>query len=249
MGKNKLIRFAENATFSHLVQPSYEEVVRGEFGLRGRWKSDFFSDALPITLELGCGRGEYTIALSEAQKERNFLGMDVKGARLWKGAKQSANQVPRRVGFLRGRIETLGALFGEGEIDEIWITFPDPQLKTRREKKRLTSPGFLHLYSGILRPGGRIHLKTDSDELYSYTLQTLQRLGCTVEVDVADVDSALAAHPYLGIRTRYEEIFRGKGKRIKYISFTLPAQLAVAESELVAPPSLRHDESNGKNQN
>lgn len=246
MGKNKLLRFAENATFSHLVQPSYDEVVRGAFTLRGRWNFDFFSDALPLTLELGCGRGEYTLALSAAQRDRNFLGMDVKGARLWKGAKESAALTPRRVGFLRGRIETLGALFGTAEVDEIWITFPDPQLKTRREKKRLTSPGFLHLYHSILRPGGRIHLKTDSDGLYNYTRQTLDRLGCPVVVDVADVDSALEAHPYLGIRTHYEEMFRGKGKSIKYLSFTLPKQLIIAESELVTPPTLRHDEGRAK---
>lgn len=249
MGKNKLIRFAENATFPHLVQPAYEEVVGGQFSLRGRWNSDFFSDALPITLELGCGRGEYTLALSGAQRERNFLGMDVKGARLWRGAKLSAMQAPRRVGFLRGRIETLGALFGEAEIDEIWITFPDPQLKARREKKRLTSPGFLYLYSGILRREGRIHLKTDSDELYSYTRETLQRLGCGVEADVPDVDSALTTHPYLSIRTHYEELFRGKGKQIKYICFTLPEQLRVAASEQVSPPSLREDESRLKDTN
>ena len=240
MGKNKLKRFEENATFRHLVQPSYETVVRGAFPLRGRWNEDFFDVARPITLELGCGRGEYTLALSETQAERNFLGMDVKGARLWKGAKQSAGQTSRRIGFVRGRIETLGALFGQNEVDEIWITFPDPQLKTRREKKRLTSPGFLHLYGSILRPGGCIHLKTDSEELYTYTLRTVQRLGCPIVANVPNVDNALSAYPYLSVRTRYEEIFRARGKAIKYLSFTLPRQLAVSESELVTPPSLRN---------
>lgn len=239
MGKNKLARFAENATFSHLVQPRYDEVVRGIFPMRGRWNVDFFSEARPITLELGCGRGEYTIALSEAQKDRNFIGMDVKGARLWKGAKLSVGQEQRRVGFLRGRIETLGALFGEEEVDEIWITFPDPQLKTRREKKRLTSPGFLQLYRGILNPQGRIHLKTDSDELYEYTLSTIQRLGCPILANVADVDQVLSEFHYLSIRTHYEEMFRGKGKSIKYLSFALPEKLKVDESEQVAPPTLR----------
>lgn len=239
MGKNKLARFAENATFSHVVQPSYEAVTRGQFPLRGRWNYDFFSAELPITLELGCGRGEYTIALSVAQPGRNFIGMDVKGARLWKGAKMSADQSPRRVGFIRGRIETLNAFFDEGEVDEIWLTFPDPQLKTRREKKRLTSPGFLYLYNHVLRQGGRVHLKTDSSELYEYTRGVIGRLGCTIVADIPNVDNAVREYPYLAVRTRYEEMFRGMGKLIKYLCFTLPARLEIQESEFVTPPLLR----------
>ena len=143
MGKDKLRRFAENLTFECFVQPAFEEAFRRDHPLKGHWHSDFFHNDRPIVLELGCGKGEYTVALAERDPNRNFIGIDIKGARMWRGAKTATERQMRNVGFLRTRIEMIASFFAEGEVDEIWITFPDPQLKSRRAKKRLTSPLFL----------------------------------------------------------------------------------------------------------
>lgn len=140
MGKDKLRRFAENLTFECFVQPAFEEAFRRDHPLKGHWHSDFFHNDRPIVLELGCGKGEYTVALAERDPGRNFIGIDIKGARMWRGAKTATERQMRNVGFLRTRIEMIASFFAEGEVDEIWITFPDPQLKSRRAKKRLTSP-------------------------------------------------------------------------------------------------------------
>lgn len=237
MGKNKLAKFAENKTFPHLFEPPYEEVCRGPFRLRGRWGAEFFANENPIALELGCGRGEYTVALSRLYPERNFIGMDIKGARLWRGAKDTVDAPIRNVAFIRGRVETLTSFFAPNEVSEIWITFPDPQLKIRREKRRLTSPGFLYLYHQVLAPKGVIHLKTDSAELFAYTQSVVKELGCTVLDAYEDIDGdAVAKYPILATRTRYEEQFRAKGKAITYLSFQLPERLEVDASLRVCRP-------------
>ncbi len=224
MGKNKLQRFAENATFPHLFQPPFEEVFRHDFELKGLWNEKVFSSSQPITLELGCGRGEYTVALAKQFPNRNFIGMDIKGARLWYGAKESHLIGMQNVAFVRGRIETVESFFGPGEIDEIWITFPDPQLKDRRAKKRLTAPAFLLRYSRFLRRNGVVHLKTDSQELHAYTREVLQNIGAIVHEAHTDIDPIIETRPELQIPTRYEAEFRAKGKSITYLSFSLPKE-------------------------
>ena len=177
MGKDKLRKFRENLTFDCFIQPEFDEVFRCDHPLKGHWRSDFFHNDNPIVLELGCGKGEYTVALAERNPSRNFIGIDIKGARMWRGAKTATDRKMPNVGFLRTRIEFINGLFAEGEVDEIWITFPDPQLKSRRAKKRLTSPLFLGYYAHILSPGGWINLKTDSKHLFGYTNEVVRRYG------------------------------------------------------------------------
>ena len=167
MGKDKLRRFRENLTFECFVQPEFDEVFHRDHPLKGNWNRDFFRNDNPIVLELGCGKGEYTVALAQRDPQRNYIGIDIKGARMWRGAKTATDRRMHNVGFLRTRIEFIDALFAENEVSEIWITFPDPQLKTRRAKKRLTSPLYLACYARLLRPDGWINLKTDSDHLHA----------------------------------------------------------------------------------
>ena len=155
MGKDKIRRFEENATFRCVVQPEFEEIFRKDYRLKGRWREDFFGNPNPIVLELGCGRGEYTVSLAERFSDRNFIGVDIKGARLWRGAKTATENAMPNVAFLRTRIEFIDSFFAPGEVDEIWITFPDPQLRKNRVKKRLTAPLFLERYARFLKPGGR----------------------------------------------------------------------------------------------
>jgi len=169
MGKDKLKKFAENKTFRCLVQPEFDEIFGKDHPLKGRWHADFFRNDRPIVLELGCGKGEYTVALAADDPARNYIGVDIKGARMWRGAKTATEQGMDNVGFLRTRIEFITSFFAPGEVSELWITFPDPQLKTRRAKKRLTAPPFLACYAQLLAPGGWINLKTDSQHLYRYT--------------------------------------------------------------------------------
>ena len=174
MGKDKLRKFRENLGFACFLQPEFDDVFRRDHPMKGNWNRDFFKNDRPIVLELGCGKGEYTIALAERDPLRNYIGIDIKGARMWRGAKTATERRMTNVGFLRTRVEFLGGLFAEGEISEIWITFPDPQLKSRRAKKRLTSPFFLELYARLLRADGRINLKTDSKHLYGRSHPSLR---------------------------------------------------------------------------
>lgn len=222
MAKNKLARFRENLTFSYLHQPSFDSVWRSPYSMRGHWLERQFLNQNPITLELGCGRGEYTVALAQASPEQNFIGMDIKGARLWVGASAVKEQGLTNVAFVRARIETLTSFFAAGEIAHLWLTFPDPQLKERRAKKRLTSERFLALYARILAPTGIIHLKTDSRELYEFTLQEVRRIGGCVHYATADIDNILEQFPLLRISTYYERYFRERGKSICYLEFSLP---------------------------
>lgn len=226
MGKDKLKRFRENLLFPHLFQPTFAEVVSAPFALKGKWHSDYFKNNHPITLELGCGRGEYTIDLAQQYRQRNFIGVDIKGARLWYGAKTALQQDLQNVAFIRARIETISAFFDQNEIDEIWITFPDPQLKIRRAKKRLTAPGFLALYHQFLQPSGTIHLKTDSQELFNYTREVIATINAHETIASPNIDLQHNLPPELNIRTRYEQLFRAQGKPITYVAFQLPETLS-----------------------
>ncbi len=221
MGKDKLRKFRENTTFTCFVQPEFDEVFRCDHPLKGHWNRDFFRNDRPIVLELGCGKGEYTVALAERDPERNYIGIDIKGARMWRGAKTATERSMPNVGFLRTRIEFLDGLFGEGEVDEIWITFPDPQLKTRRAKKRLTSPLFLERYARLLRPGGAVNLKTDSKHLYAYTDEVIRRFGLPCEVSEPDIYGSGYADEVLSVKTAYERMFLGMGLPITYTRFSL----------------------------
>jgi len=221
MGKDKLRRFRENLTFDCFVQPEFDEVFRNDHPLKGHWHDRFFHNDRPIVLELGCGKGEYTVALAERDPERNYIGIDIKGARMWRGAKTAAERRMQNVGFLRTRIEFIDSLFAEGEVDEIWITFPDPQLKTRRAKKRLTSPLFLERYARLLRPEGCIHLKTDSKHLYAYTNEVIRRFGLRCEVSEPDIYGSGFADEVLSVKTAYERMFLEMGLPITYTRFSL----------------------------
>jgi len=221
MGKDKLRKFRENLSFECLVQPEFDEIFRRRHPLKGNWRRDFFHNDRPIVLELGCGKGEYTVALAERDPSRNYIGIDIKGARMWRGAKTATERGMANVGFLRTRIEFINSIFDEGEVDEIWITFPDPQLKTRRAKKRLTSPLFLESYAQLLRPDGCIHLKTDSKHLYGYTCEVVRRFGLRCLAANDDIYGSGYADEVLSVKTAYEQQFLRMGLPITYIRFSL----------------------------
>lgn len=220
MSKKKLIRFAENDTFSHLFQFSYEELSKG-FPLKGKWNEDFFGNDHPITLELGCGKGEYTVFLSKKYPEKNFIGIDIKGARLWRGCKTVEEEGIKNVAFIRSRVQLLRSFFSNQEISEIWITFPDPQPRRKKEPKRLTSPEFLALYRTILKPESSIHLKTDNEGLYLFTKKVIEKGGHELIYDNPDIYGTGYEGDASAIRTFYEEMFLGEGIPIKYLQFKL----------------------------
>lgn len=220
--KNKLKRFKENETFRNVVQPSRESVVSGQFPFRGKWTQEFFKNDLPLVLELGCGKGEYSLGLSNFYPEKNFLGIDIKGARFWRGAKTALEENNDRVGFLRTQIELVEYIFAENEVDEIWITFPDPQIKYKRTKHRLTHPDFLEKYRKILKPGGIINLKTDSEFLFGYTLGILQAAGHEILYAHHDIyNNDYSPKEVTEIQTFYEKQFLEEGKAITYLRFRL----------------------------
>lgn len=228
MGHDKLRKFAENENFACLVQPSASEVMPEgylslrDYPLKGHWTSDFFRQpGCPIVLELGCGKGEYTVALAQRNPECCHIGMDIKGARLWKGAKYATEHGMRNVGFLRSRIEFIKAFFAPSEVSEIWLTFPDPQV--RKENARLTSPVFLERYRSFLKPGGRVHLKTDSRFLHEYTKAVCRANGLDVMACTEDLYGSVIPVPpvALEVKTFYESIFLQQGYKINYLAFTL----------------------------
>lgn len=225
MGKNKIGRFIENKSFSCLVQPEFSEIFDRDHPLKGRWNKDFFKNDRPIVLELGCGRGEYTVGLSKLCPDKNFIGIDVKGARMWRGAKTVTEEQLPNAGFLRTRIEFIRSFFAEGEIDEIWITFPDPQLKKSRVKKRLTGAVFLMMYSGFLRSGGVINLKTDSLHLHRYTKALIDENRLTTLACCEDIYSAKnfgrMLPEVISIKTTYENRYVSENKPITFLKFTL----------------------------
>ncbi|MBN1388782.1 MAG: tRNA (guanosine(46)-N7)-methyltransferase TrmB [Bacteroidales bacterium] len=221
MGKNKLKRWAEMENYSHVIQPRFEDVFGKDHELKGRWKEAFFGNNNPLILELGCGKGEYTIGMARLFPGKNFLGIDIKGARMWKGAMTAEKQSIGNVGFLRTRIELIESFFDRDEVDEIWLTFPDPQLKKKRSKKRLTGSRFLNSYRSFLKKGGLIHLKTDSRELYDYTMNLINKNNLHIISESPDLYSEKEPGESLLIRTQYEQMFLDAGEKIKYICFRI----------------------------
>jgi tRNA (guanine-N7-)-methyltransferase len=220
--KNKLKRFRENETFSNVIQPERKDILANSFPLKGKWAKEFFLNNKPVVLELGCGKGEYTVNLARKYPDKNFIGIDIKGARLWRGAKTALEDGLKNVGFLRTQIELLGLLFGENEVDEIWITFPDPQIKYKRTKHRLTNKSFLDIYRSVLIPEGKVHLKTDSEFMHGYTLGLLQGLEEEIEYAHHDVyGNEYSPEEVTSIKTYYEGQYLEEGKKITYIRFKL----------------------------
>lgn len=212
MGQNKLQRFAEIATFPNVLQ--YPQ------GMKGNW-NQFFKNSNPITLELACGKGEYAVGLCMLHPNKNFLGVDLKGNRIWVGAKKAIESKLENVGFLRTHIDKLGDYFLPGEVDEIWITFPDPQLRLSRAKKRLTHPKFLRIYQQVLSPGGLIHLKTDSPDLFRFTKKVIQLFHLEIIDENADVKRSAEIKEELKITTHYEGLDIAGASTIHYICFRL----------------------------
>lgn len=222
--KNKLARFAENKILPNVFQPTRDEALDGYY-LKGKWNKEVFKNDNPIVLELGCGKGEYSVGLAKSFPGKNFIGIDIKGARFWFGAKEAHSNHIDNVVFLRTQIELIDYFFAKNEIDEIWITFPDPQIKYRRTKHRMTHPDFLERYKMILKPDGIIHLKTDSEFLHGYTLGLLQGQGHEIISAHHDIYGAPEYEPNTpllrDIQTHYEQLFSAKGKTITYIKFRL----------------------------
>lgn len=214
MGKDKLKRFAEIATFDNVKQ------LGAGLPYKGKWAADFFKNNNPVVLELACGKGEYTVNLAQLFPDKNFIGIDYKGNRIWRGAKTAVEENIPNVGFLRIQIENLTDYFGEHEVDEIWITFPDPQPQISREKKRLTSPRFLEKYRQLLKPGGLINLKTDNDDLHAYTAEKIAELGLKLHVKTEDLYHSPYATEVLNIKTYYEKKYLQDNKNINYLQFS-----------------------------
>lgn len=218
--KNKLKRFKENETFTNVFQPSREEVLNKSLGKEGQW-AHFFGNNNPIVLELGCGKGEYTVGLAKRYPNKNFIGIDIKGARFWRGAKTALEETLPNVAFIRTQIELVEHLFFTQEVAEIWITFPDPQIKYKRTKHRLTNPFFLDRYKQILSPSGCVHLKTDSEYMHGYTLGLLQGMGLPIAYANHDVyKNEGSPEEVLGIQTFYENQYLAVGKPITYLRFS-----------------------------
>jgi tRNA (guanine-N7-)-methyltransferase len=218
VAKKKLIHFQENLTFSHLLQPVYSELVSG-FSLRSRWHEVFFKNGHPIVVELGCGKGEYTVGLAENYPQKNFIGIDWKGARLWRGSKTVQEQELKNVGFVRAMIDHVEQIFAPSEVAEIWITFPDPQVK--KERLRLTSPVFLSRYMNILAPEGIIHLKTDDHFFYAYTLDVIREQGHKLLWSTDDLYQSGNTDDVVSIQTYYEKRWLEMEKKICYLRFQL----------------------------
>ncbi len=219
--KDKLRRFAEFKTFPNCFDFPFE--------LRGKWKSQVFKNQNPIVLELGCGKGEYTVELSGEFPNKNFIGIDLKSNRMWKGSALAQELGRTNVGFVRMIVQKLPEIFAVGEVDEIWITFPDPFPKDRHEKHRLTFRNFLELYREVLKPNGVLHFKTDDDALFDYTIDTFQKMNVPILQLEYDVYESEKVDKYVKeIRTHYEKLFHSKGRTIKYVSFLLPADLRLS---------------------
>lgn len=224
-GKRKLEHFAEMKTFPHVFEPELKEVFRTEYKMMGKWRELFFKNNNPIVLELGCGKGEYSVGMARAFPEKNFIGIDIKGARMWRGAKTAEEEGLNNIAFLRTRIEFIQACFANNEIDEIWITFPDPQQKDRREKKRLTGPLFIERYKQFLKRDGVINLKTDSAFFYDFSVDECEKNQFEVlfstpnlyKEGIEQFDNQM--QEILKIKTHYEQIFTQKGHSIHFLKF------------------------------
>ncbi|HLT06082.1 MAG TPA: tRNA (guanosine(46)-N7)-methyltransferase TrmB [Cyclobacteriaceae bacterium] len=216
MGRKKLERFRQNEINRNVVQQGKDIFTR----IKGAWQQEQFQNEHPLTVELACGRGEFTVGLARQYPERNFIGVDIKGSRIWKGSTIAIAEGLENVAFLRSQIEALENFFAHGEIDELWITFPDPRPKEGDEKKRLTSPRFLDMYKPLIRKGGVVHLKTDNTGLFLYTKELLQdRDDVQLLVSTDDFYSSPYRDEHFGIQTRYEKMFSEQGEKIKYLRF------------------------------
>lgn len=233
MGQKKLIRFAELETFRNVLQfPK---------NMAGKWGS-FFGNNNPLTLELACGKGEYAVGLGQLYPGQNFIGVDLKGNRIWVGAKKALQNNLLNVAFLRTQIDQIAEYFGSNEVSAIWITFPDPQLRLSKVKKRLTHPKFLRLYQQFLAPGGLIHLKTDSPDLYHFTKTVIEMYDCLIHYDSADVYKEDTIGDELKIKTHYESLDIAGSNRIHYLCFSLPAQLPGKETDMKLKEKLMQHE-------
>ena len=224
-GKKKLEHFAEMKMFPHAFEPELNEVFRTDYKMKGNWRKEFFKNDNPLVVEFGCGKGEYSVGMSRKFPDKNFIGVDIKGARMWRGAKTAEEEGLKNIAFLRTRIEFIEGCFAASEVDEIWITFPDPQMKDRREKKRLTGPLFIERYKQFLKPDGIIHLKTDSDFFYEFSAEECESNGYEVlfktdnlyKEGIQNFDADF--QEILNIKTHYEQIFTEKGHNIHYLRF------------------------------
>jgi tRNA (guanine-N7-)-methyltransferase len=219
---SKLEKFADVATFKNCFALFFENISKG-FELKGKWNKVYFKNTSPLVLELGCGKGEYSVGLAAARSDKNFIGVDIKGNRIWTGAKQALDQNLNNVAFLRTRIDFVEHCFDAAEVDEIWITFPDPQPQSTRARKRLTHPMFTERYKKILKKGGLVHLKTDSTSLYEYTLETIAEQNFNLIWHTNDLYKNCPAdrQELVNIKTYYEKLFNDRGEDIKYICYQI----------------------------
>lgn len=227
MGKDKLRKFAENKTFDHVIEPDVKSFINNDHELKGVWSDAFFGNDNPIVLELGCGKGEYTVGLARRFPGINFIGVDIKGARIWRGAKTSKEENLPNVAFLRTKVEFIDRYFGENEVSEIWLTFSDPQPKDDKGSKRLTSPNFLRRYRKFMVPGGIVNVKTDSRLLYDYTIKVVKSENLGLVANDDDIYNGFLENQteemrdILSIRTFYERKWLEDGIPIKFIKFKL----------------------------
>ncbi|MCK5029189.1 MAG: tRNA (guanosine(46)-N7)-methyltransferase TrmB [Bacteroidales bacterium] len=229
MGKKKLSRFAEMETFDHVVQPPFDEVFRKDYKLKGKWSQEFFRNEKPLILELGCGKGEYTVGLAKLHPDTNFIGIDIKGARMWRGAKTAVEEQIKNVGFIRTRIGLINSFFGNEEVSEVWVTFPDPQPK--KYYKRLTSTRFLGYYQQFIKNNGFVNLKTDSVELYTYTKKLIELNNIDLITDIDNLYKSELVDETLSIKTFYEQQWLEQGKPIHYLRFKLNKTQELEEPE------------------
>ena len=232
MGQKKLVRFAEIETFSNVLQ--YPP------NMPGNWHQHFNNEN-PITLELACGKGEYAVGLAQYYPYKNFIGIDLKGNRIWVGAKKAIQQGLTNVSFLRIQIDKIHEFFGKDEVDEIWITFPDPQLRVSKAKKRLTHPKFLRLYQQVIKEGGKINLKTDSPDLYNFTKKVIQKYGCLLHQDIDDVHAQSQVVPELKIKTHYEGLDIAGSNKVHYLQFSLPSAIPGKETDAILQEEIRNE--------
>jgi len=232
VGKGKLEKFAEMAQLPNVIEYPLSRLKTEKFEGKGKWNAGFFKNDHPIVLELGCGKGEYTVGLARREKHVNYIGIDIKGARMWKGAKEAFAEGLNNAGFLRTQIEWLDRFFAPGEVSEIWITFPDPQMKKLRN--RLTATNFIEKYTAVLKPGGVVHLKTDSLFMYTYTCEMVKHNGFEIVTQFDDIYAQTDLDDILNVKTHYEQQWLSRGITIKYIAF-IPQAKALSEPEIEIP--------------
>jgi tRNA (guanine-N7-)-methyltransferase len=230
VGKNKLERWAELGTFNNVIQHDDEAGFGKDHPVKGRWNIDIFKNQNPVILELGCGRGEYTTALAARFPSNNYIGVDIKGARLWRGAKTAHVNRLKNAAFLRSRIEFINSFFAGDEVDEIWLTFPDPQPEKKNSNKKLTCPWFLNNYRKFLKDKGIIHLKTDNSDLFRYTRNIAERNNLEIIASTTDLHSEFKEDEILNITTHYEEIYLNEGMKINYLAFRLEKSKTIGDA-------------------